>query len=274
MTRILAFDIGIKNLAWCVLEEQDTVYTIHSWDNYNLLNSESNVDANTKLTCTHCSAKATYKHNEKNTCVRHCSAGFPALRDLSGNLLKKIPAVGTMKLILAEKSAGKPLPSKKLDLQLELEKHFSLPIEIKKVSKAPDVGLVEIHNSIRKLILQQKSLWSSCKLILLENQPVFKNPTMKSVQILLFATLRDLLGEPIPTLKLVHAGKKVQGAESGDAGYKERKAGSEARVEKFLESPNITDLETWKQVWKQAKKKSDLADALCMCLDGLRKERA
>ena len=272
MTRILAFDIGIKNLAWCVLDEQNDTYKILGWDNYNLLSSESNVES-TKITCIHCTAKANYKYKDKHTCVRHCPPGFPALRDLSGNLLKKIPAVGLMKTILAEKNAPK-IPSKKLDLQLELEKYFSLPIELKKVSKAPDMGLVEIHESMRKLIQQQKALWSSCAIILLENQPVFKNPTMKSVQILLFATLRDLLDSPVPTVKLVHAGKKVQGAETGDAGYKERKAGSEARVEKFFESPNILGVETWKHVWKQAKKKSDLADALCMCLDGLRKERA
>jgi hypothetical protein len=274
MPRILAFDIGIKNLAWCVLEDEKDTFKILGWDNYNLLESESNTGSSQKVKCAFCSAKGTYKHGDKMTCVRHCVTGFPALRDLSGNLLKKIPVVGVMKNILAEKTAGKSLPNKKLDLQQELEKYFSLPIEVKKVSRAPDVGLVEIHDSIRKLIQHQKNLWQTCNLILLENQPVFKNPTMKSVQILLFATLRDLLQPTVPIVKFVHAGKKVQGAETGDAGYKERKAGSEARVEKFFESPNISDSQKWKDVWEKAKKKSDLADALCMCLDGMRKERA
>jgi hypothetical protein len=65
---------------------------------------------------------------------------------------------------------------------------------------------------------------------LLENQPVLKNPTMKSVQILLFATLRDMLQPAPPVLKLVHAGKKVQVEAKGDEGYKDRKAASEAKV--------------------------------------------
>jgi hypothetical protein len=273
MGRILAFDIGIKNLAWCALEENKDTYTVLGWDNYNLLESESNTGSTQKITCSSCSAKATYKHKDKLTCVRHCIPGFPALRDLSGNLLKKIPAVAIMKTLLAEKNAVK-IPAKKADLQLELENYFSLPLELKKVSRAPDVGLVEIHESIRKLIQQQRSLWETCDVILLENQPVFKNPTMKSVQILLFATLRDLLQPKVPSVKFVHAGKKVQGAETGDAGYKERKAGSEARVDKFFESPSIVGKDLWKSVWEKAKKKSDLADALSMCLDGLRKERA
>jgi hypothetical protein len=273
MSRVLAFDIGIKNLAWCVLEEKKESYIIHGWDNYNLLEEESNMISKAKITCFQCSAKATYSHGDKQSCVRHCIPGFPAFRDLSGNLLKKIPAVAEMKLILAEKNAIK-IPTKKLDLIAELSKYYSLPLETKKVSKAPDVGLIEIHDSIRKIIQHNKELWSSCNLILLENQPAFKNPTMKSVQMLLFATLRDLLNQPVPVLKLVHAGKKVKGAEVGDGGYKERKAGSEARVTKFLESPNLCEPNLWKTAWQKAKKKSDLADALCMCLDGMRKERA
>jgi hypothetical protein len=91
---------------------------------------------------------------------------------------------------------------------------------------------------------------------------------MKSVQILLFATLRDLLKEPLPILKLVHAGKKVKGVVSGDEGYKDRKAGSEMRVEKLLNDPTILiNVDKSKQIWNKATKKSDLADALCMCLD-------
>lgn len=159
------------------------------------------------------------------------------------------------------------VPSKKADIIAELQALWSMPLEVKKVSKAPDVGLSEIHNSIQKLVSQHTSLWNTCDMILLENQPVFKNPTMKSVQILLFATLRDRLKQPPPTLKLVHAGKKVKGAAKGDAGYKDRKAGSEARADIFLKDAKLQDASRWQQVYHSASKKSDLADALSMCVD-------
>jgi hypothetical protein len=64
-------------------------------------------------------------------------------------------------------------------------------------------------------------------------------------------------------LKLVHAGKKVQVEEKGDAGYKDRKSASEAKINKFL---NDNPMAIWKAKWDAAAKKSDLADALCMCL--------
>jgi hypothetical protein len=268
MQRVLAFDIGIKNLAWCCLEVQTNACRILGWDNYNLLDDTSNVESKTITNkCWACSAKALYMSPSSQSCARHCGASYIPLRDASGTLLKKMPSVAEMKELLKTKIVGR-LPSKKAELEAELAKIYSLPIQTKKVSRAPDAGLSTIHDSIQKLVLKHKPLWSTCTTILLENQPVFKNPTMKSVQMLLFATLRDLLQSPPPPLKLVHAGKKVKGAEKGDAGYKDRKAGSEARAERILYSyPSLENASPWREVWKQAAKKSDLADALAMCAD-------
>lgn len=267
MRRVLAFDIGIKNLAWCCLETNGpNVKRILGWDNYNLLSDTSNVGTKSGVKCNTCAAKGLYTTGETVSCARHCPTAIPALRDLSGNLLKKIPVMETCRALLSSKGLAK-IPTKKALVLEELGKLYCLPIQTKKVSKAPDAGLIEIHDSLKKLVTQQSSLWSSCDLILLENQPAFKNPTMKSVQILLFATLRDLLKQPPPLLKLVHAGKKVQGATKGDAGYKDRKSGSEARAEAFLKDPDVFESEKWTGFYKSAAKKSDLADALSMCID-------
>jgi len=253
---ILAFDIGIKNLAWCCLNDKK----ILGWDNYNLMSESSNI-TETVVKCNNCRVKGTYDISGTKFCSRHCPATRPALRDLSGNILKKIPSITVLREILNKTPIHKS-PAKKDDIVKELSKWYSIPIIEKKVIKAPDVGLSTIHNSLQKLVREQESLWKSCKIILLENQPAFKNPTMKSVQMLLFATLRDLIPN-CPPLKLVHASKKVQVEEKGDAGYKDRKSASEARAAKFLkENP-----QSWNQKWEQATKKSDLADALCMCID-------
>lgn len=255
---VLAFDIGIKNLAWCCLKDKEIV----GWDNYNLMSDSSNI-AQIKTTCANCKSKGVYDISGIRVCSRHCPTTKPALRDLSGNILKKIPAVSVLRDILNKIPQLHKSPAKKDAILEELKKYFSIPIIEAKVPKAPDVGLTTIHDSLQKLVKDQMELWKTCKIILLENQPAFKNPTMKSVQMLLFATLRDLIPSP-PPLKLVHAGKKVQVGEKGDAGYKDRKSASEARAEKFLkENPQAK----WQTKWSQAAKKSDLADALCMCID-------
>ena len=304
MSTVLAFDIGIKNLAWCCLRLQDGKYQIIGWDNYNLLSDSSNVEPLKKNTCTHCKAKGIYEHKGSLFCVRH--SPLPALRDLSGNLLKKIPVLDICKALLLEKSDDSKA-KKKEDVLEALKKYYALPLVVPKVTKAMDTNLSTIHDSLRKLVLCHKEMWSGCSLICLENQPAFKNPTMKSVQMLLFATLRDLLQPDVPLfpsvavipfpsvaplpfpwvapphfpsvavppfpsvapppLKLVHAGKKVEGAAKGDDGYKDRKAGSEARALAFLYLKTLEKPEPWRILWEKAVKKSDLADALCMCID-------
>ncbi len=129
----------------------------------------------------------------------------------------------------------------------------------------------EIHDHIYSFVNLKWDLFSKCDYVLLENQPVFKNPHMKSVQVLLFAVLRDkfLLHNLNPEFHFIHAKNKVSDAESGDAGYSERKHKSEKRVYDMFNSGKIkSELQS---LWESSKKKSDMADAICMCVDYINK---
>lgn len=267
---VLAFDIGIRNLAWCVMEKQTDSSGVNllGWDNYDLLAGQSASTASESVTlCIGCSAKATYETRGNNYCVRHCPLDRPAFRDLSGNLLKRLPAANQLKQILTSKGVQK-VPKSKGDLLKKLSEMYSIPILKQKKKKAIDTELTVLHDGIRRFVTQNKELFGKCQTILLENQPVLKNPTMKSVQILLFATLRDILQPAPPQLKLVHAKMKVAG-KTGDEGYAERKAGSEKRVETSLQSGKVKQAQHWRNHLAKYTKKNDLTDAYCMCLDFL-----
>lgn len=268
MKRVLAFDIGIKNLAWCcgdLSTDASGNTTIRGWANENLISggtAEQDVAAGK---CISCKAKATYRHGENLFCVRHCVK--PALRDLSGNLLKKIPSLAVLKGIATLSTAEK---FKNKDSVLEfLRGKFSFPMEKSVVKK---VELEDLHDGLRKVVLANRELFASCTEILLENQPAFKNPVMKSVQMMLFATLRDILGGPgqaPPKLRLVHAGRKTAGAKKGDEGYSDRKNASEERIVKGLTAGKIILAcagrdSSW---FSKQSKRSDLADCLCMVMD-------
>lgn len=268
MSTVLAFDIGIRNLAWCLATKSGDRYTIRGWQNYDLLRGEGNETvAAATASCEHCSAKALYVNGPHKTCVRHCPAALPALRDLSGALLKKLPPLATLKAIVGAKGVVKGVSSKAAVLD-KLSSFYSLPIPKLKVTKALDTELTALHDAIRKFVGDHLPLFRTATTILLENQPVLKNPTMKSVQILLFATLRDMLQPNPPTLKLVHAGKKVQVETKGDEGYKDRKAASEAKVRKIL-AETTEESGRWLSFFGSHTKKNDLADAFCMCIDKL-----
>lgn len=278
---VLAFDIGIRNLAFCLQRKNTDLSSnpveLLKWDNFDLLAGQSaQVAKQSAEHCCSCSSKATYETRGRNYCVRHCPMDRPAIRDLSGNLMKKLPAAKQLQQILLSKGVEK-VPKSKGDLLKKISELYSIPILKVKVKKAVDTELTVLHDGIRRFVLQHKDSFSLANEILLENQPVLKNPTMKSVQILLFATLRDILqppGDPsahsCPALRLVHAKMKVAG-KKGDEGYKERKDGGEARVMALLQAPHVSDPLRWRLHLGQYTKKNDLTDAFLMAYDGLLK---
>ncbi len=267
MKRILAFDIGIKNLAWCCADCSGSQVHIQGWANENLITggtAESDAAASKCSSCSH-KAKFVHKASQKSYCVKHCPPLTPALRDASGTLLTKVPAMAALRAI-AERCS--PAPEKtdlktKVSLVAFLEKHFCFP-----KAAGPSVKKVELedlHDGLRRFVGTHVELFRTCEEILLENQPAFKNPVMKSVQMMLFATLRDLTAPQIPKLRLVHAGRKTAGATKGDEGYAERKGASETRVVQAFVKGHIQGRDMrW---FTDQAKKSDLADCLCMVMD-------
>lgn len=268
MNRILAFDIGIKNLAWAVAHKENGIVYVDGWANENLISGGTADSDKVKNTCKSCTGKG-HKAVYGEFCVRHCPTTTPALRDLSGNLLKKMPSLTVLKGIAASRGADKAALKNKETVLAFLREKYLFPNVAESVKK---VDLEEIHDGMRAFVTANRELFSTCSQALLENQPVLKNPIMKSVQMMLFATLRDLL-EPRPKVRLVHASKKTTGvkAAKGDEGYSDRKAASEGRIQTGLEKKTIVmNCGGRDAAWfsKQAKK-SDLADCLSMTMDCL-----
>jgi len=266
--KVLAFDIGIRNLAWCLLSKSaaaPNTWTIGGWENYDLLAGTTTQDAkdSAKVFCGTCAKRASYQSAGKPTCAVHCPVSHPPLRDLSGALLKKLPPTkGLLSLC-----STPPRKKTKAGILEALGGKFSLPLVAPKVTRAMSEDVASLHDSIRKFVETHRAEFQTATHILLENQPAYKNPTMKTVQILLFATLRDLLIPAKPWVGFVHASKKVQGKEAGDKGYLARKKGSEDRVAEFFEKQTVAEKEKWLGTLRTNQKKSDLCDALCMCLN-------
>jgi hypothetical protein len=264
MPRVLAFDIGIKNLAWCCADLGGAV-VVRGWANENLISGDTAEAGDAAAKCSSCSARAGFvlASSAKGYCVRHCPPLTPALRDLSGAILKKIPAAAVLKALALAADAAKTDLKSKAAMIAFLEKRYCFPRAAGAAVKK--VEMEALHDGIRAMILKNRDLFITCSEILLENQPVLKNPVMKSVQMMLFASLRDLL-DCRPTVRLVHAGRKTTGATKGDEGYSERKGASEARVFKGF-GDGVVQYERGVEWFNEQKKRSDLADCLCMLMD-------
>jgi len=259
---VVCFDIGIKNLAFCQLALNTTTkqYELIGWDNVNLLATE--LDSTPAKSCFGCKSKATY---EGGSCKRHCVK--TPFQDLSGNILTKFPSVTVLREILLQKEPTIKKSLQKQELIDALRKYYALPLQVIKKTKVAQVNLCYLHDCIRKFVGANAVAWKEAAEICLENQPAFKNPQMKSVQMLLFATIRDMLQPVPPPLRLVHASMKVKGATVGDTGYDERKKGSKERV-KTLAS-KVLDPKNLFNKYNTVTKKDDMADAFCMAVDAL-----
>jgi hypothetical protein len=280
---IAAFDIGIKNLAWCIYDPDKK--EIQHWENTNLITDSQQTDTNTATCCVTCQKTAKYitvsplSHSAYYYCKRHCPAAQPILTDSSGGEIKKLPTVLQLQDFLTARQ--RTVPKKREDIIQCLSQFYSLPLwsepyltdkpAAKKEKKATRLSFDELHDIIIAFVNKNSDKFRDCKRILLENQPVLKNPVMKTVQVFLYAELRSSLIRMgvKPSFELVHAKKKVAAAK-GDEGYSDRKKGSEARASAALDAA-LKDgrghAREWKDHFAAAKKKSDLADAFCMCMD-------
>jgi len=254
--KVLAFDIGIKNLAFCILEGDQ----VRALENCNILQSVEPVF------CEKCKLRAAYTVEDKQYCKRHIPKTHTVLAELNE---KKLPVNKVLKeLVATHKCEVTGNKHTNRDYLTALSTKFAMRFEQPKQENASKVSLEIIHDALRKFVQEKRSLFVGTTAVLLENQPVFKNPHMKSVQVLLFATLRSLFldnGET-PSYHFVHAKKKVTVVQKGDAGYAERKQKSEERLETLFNT-NVVHGSVLYENWKKSVKKSDMADALCMTVD-------
>lgn len=251
--RVLAFDIGIKNLAFCILEEKHVI----ALENCNILEP---VEA---VLCTQCKLRAVVSVENTVYCKRHMPKTHKILPELMG---KKLPPNKALKELVKTHECENRGPNN-ADCLASLSTKFAMKYEQPKQENASKISLEVIHDALRAFAINNWNLFSGCTHVLLENQPAFKNPHMKSVQVLLFAVLRDIfLGHgQTPQYHFIHAKKKVA-AQKGDAGYTERKTGAEERLKSLFDIGAVHNPDIY-EAWKKSPKKSDMADALCMSVD-------
>ena len=139
--------------------------------------------------------------------------------------------------------------------------------KIKPPKKCSKYTLEELGTNLFSA-LDANPLFLKCENIIIENQPVLKNPTMKSIQIMLYSYFL-IKNKNINTIKLVNASNKtkvykgpkddelIKISEIKDK-YKRTKMTAIKHARLMIDQPNILDY------FNSHKKKDDLADAYLM----------
>ena len=257
---VLSFDLGIRNLAFCLMDVSGTSYSIDTWTNYDLL---AGTDSQSASRCS-CGGPPSWTDGTGaiwcKTCVKK---GKTALKGLPSTVTKL--DLKSLKTLAVHEGWTVAAKANKGDYLCELHRRYLLPY--KKPKNTIKTNLLTILEAIEAFLNRYLKDFAKADEIRIENQPVFDAPTMKSVQMILFTLLvHRLRAECAWTGKIafVHAGKKTEAAaaavEAAGGGYKARKDTAEALVlEKLTSGP-------WREFFISKSKRSDLADAFLMCL--------
>ena len=268
--------MGIRNLAYCMIEHlPDNTWKILHWDNIDLLaNGQS---SQSSKQCVGCETVARYCSSDLKKWCTACATGKrkKQVQDKPSNpvLLCAQDAKSLRNLAISLDIEGAK-KMKKDDLLAILSTRYLMPWT---PPKAADASLTDIRRAMDTWLDTVLPTFKLASLIRLENQPVLKSPTMKSVQILLFSLLGHRLEREhgwTGAIEFVHAGYKskdvapVVSTESLTAvqaegqAYRERKKTAETDVLGHLTRVGSS----WLPFFEGRTKKSDLADAFLMAL--------
>lgn len=208
MTDYLSFDVGIKNLAYCVLCKDKKI------KDWGIINLNENPCCDVKLK-KKCDKQSTYEvkgdPNVKYCCTAH-SKKFSKKKKLNTN-------------------------------------HDLLKISKLCVSKLRELDIKEVGS------------------VLIENQPALKNPVMKSIQMMIytFFVMDGVMSESSKIEKIhmvnarnklkVYKGPKIECNKKGK--YAQNKYLSVEYTKKMIKD----EKECFQELFKESKKKDDLADA-------------
>lgn len=151
-SKILSFDVGIKNLAYCLMSKVEENYKIYKWGIINIADGIVELNNDSDIDTVFITDYKKFKINELKSYMTKYNL------DIIG---KKKDLLHRCELFLKEK-------------------------KLLKLKKCRGMGLSDI-GEIMYQQLQNEPSFLEVDYIVIENQPVLKNPTMKSIQMILYS---------------------------------------------------------------------------------------
>lgn len=271
--KILSFDVGIKNLAYCLIELNENEFIIKDWNIINLVDDRK---------------KCYYEKNGKKceSLAKHCFC----IKEINGDEkyyckshLKKcdykiVIPFEKMKCMKCKQDCENIIDNTKIGW---CNKHSTIEIEkykkrcTKNLSQScTKQSLTKLGLSIAEKLDSNKEFFDADE-ILIENQPALKNPTMKTISSMIFyhfviRGMKDKVGKYNNNINFVSpSGKlKINNKKSNDEIKKGKNEKQEYDIRKELGIKytkaiiNTKDL----QYLNSFKKQDDLCDAFLQAI--------
>jgi len=271
-SKLLSFDVGIKNLAYCILDLSQNL--ILDWNVLNLCENTSTATSSTMVQkCSQiqqngkcCSLKAKYyKNGGCYTCEKHAKSSTHYIipqKEYSSTCLKKLTVEGLQEL--KTKFQLKENPSKKGELYKMILNHIQTiswePIPTVKNKNATKLDLITIGRSLHRQ-LTDKPIMKTITYVIIENQISPIANRMKTIQGML---AQHFISLGISSIEFVSSTNKLKDfAKQSEAksNYKQNKHDGIFYGQKILEEKFGAPQE-WVELFQKSPKKDDLADCL------------
>ena len=274
--KVLSWDVGIINLAYCMIEYKDNDWKILDWGIINLTNRES-------MKCLKCGKNAScfndINNNIKYYCKKHLPKNEtpPEFEELCILNKDNICSWKTEKNECCKKSKYK------IGDQFYCNSHaktvYKKIVDQYKIKplKRKSTSSISIDELKFKLIERLETLTSfmDANVILIENQPSLKNPKMKAISSTLYDYFlirgifdKEITKSNITRVKFMSPSNKLKLADEGDTKKLVKLKGNDAKTYKLTKSLGIKyckemiePYNNWKVVFNSHKKKDDLADS-------------
>lgn len=292
--RILSFDVGIKNLAVCLLECNDNKIIIDTWDVINII-EDTKID---ELKCLYnnCDKKVKsyidFNSNKYYFCTKHLSNKNELVfnnfsknnwNEINNNICSKCLDNKTKKKlfnnnILNETFCSKHYNSLMKNIGISSNKIYNI-----NSIKTKDLSIDFIKESLINVLDSHLDKFCKVDYVYIENQPTLKNPSMKAISDTIYTWFlirciidKNLNNSSIQKIKFISPSNKLKEfdkksiEEADDKNkYKETKKLSIDITKKLLKYYNLDD---WNIFFMSHKKQDDLADCFLQGIYILNKE--
>ena len=295
--RVLSWDVGIKNLAYCLIDNENN--KIEDWGVINLLEDENRVChgfINSENNNSVCIKKPQYEFINGNSCYNFCLLHKNQFMKIEKNIVN----INTIKtdekcevLLSNKKNCTKKAcvkieegNSTKLCCSFHL-KHFDKKNNILRKINKTNVNKTKIEDVKLNLInALDKKNFQDIDYVLIENQPSLKNPKMKSIAETLYSwflirgivdkkvnNLKDIFYlSPSNKLKIddVDLNKEIDKLNDTSKKYKFTKQSSVTHTKNLISDEFNND---WVSFLESSSKKDDLCDSFLQGIYFIKNEK-
>uniref|UniRef100_A0A6C0E6Z0 Mitochondrial resolvase Ydc2 catalytic domain-containing protein n=1 Tax=viral metagenome TaxID=1070528 RepID=A0A6C0E6Z0_9ZZZZ len=293
--KYLAWDIGIKNLAYSTIDydPEKKTKTIINWGVINLMDAADEEVKKIHLCCESsakgdkCKVKAIFlfaddptqglckKHKQMNkykaTNFLDLSHKITCCYQIKDKTIKDSESTshscGKTAMFCSKTNLNLSYCKQHLKVVQKKDKFEIYEIKITKKAKAMGQPMLKLAENLYSHLNKNQNDFLDVDEVIIENQPVLKNPTMKSIQILLYSwfVIHGTMPKKINDIHFFSASKKLEAYDDKDDEIGKTVSGNQYQMNKKKAVLYTTEMlknnSKWKTFFETHKKKDDLADA-------------